>query len=98
MGVWRERPSAELPTELPGLDAPPRDGGGVTVERGDGDENDEIESPRVVLRLIAEAAESRRPLEEERSDEPRIRWLYLCSSASTCIRQDAGKRRHYTCS
>ena len=73
------RPSdSDDPLELPGLDALLRDGGGVTVERGDdGEEREEIEPPLVDLRLIADAADRRRPREEERSDEPRIRWLYL---------------------
>ena len=64
---------------LPGLDAPLDDGGGVAVERGEGGEDmEEIDEPRVLRRLIAAAADMRRPLDEgERSDEPRIRWLYL---------------------
>ena len=80
MGECSESPSAAAvdTPEPPGLDALLRDGGGVTVDRGDGGEDsDEIEPPLVALRLIADAADSRRPREEERSDEPRMRWLYL---------------------
>ncbi len=81
IGECRVRPSGVggVPVLLPGLDALLRDGGGVTVERADdGEDNEEIEEPRVVLRRIAEAADIRRPLvDDERSEVPRIRWLYL---------------------
>ena len=80
MGECSDNPSAaaDMP-ELPGLDALLRDGGGVTVERGDDtDDREEIEPPLVDLRRIAEAADGRRPREDVRSDDPRIRWLYLC--------------------
>ena len=67
-----------MPELLSGLDAP-LDGGGVAVERGeDGVEMDEMDDPRVLRRLIAAAADMRRPrLDGERSEEPRMRWLYL---------------------
>ena len=62
----------------PGLDALLRTGGGVMVDRGDGGEDsDEMEPPRVDRLRMADAADIRRPLDEERSDEPRMRWLYL---------------------
>ena len=65
--------------ELEGLDAPLDEGGGVAVERGeDGVETDEMLEPRVLRRRIAVAADMRRPRADgERSDEPRMRWLYL---------------------
>lgn len=82
--------------ELPGLDALLRDGGGVTVERGDdGEDSDDIESHRVDLRLIADAADRRRPLEEERSDEPRIRWLYLSGASERLPERDREAGRLY---
>lgn len=76
MGECSARPSAVVDApEPPGLDALLRDGGGVTVERGDdGEDRDDIDEPLVDLRRIADAADSRRPLvEDARSDEPRIR-------------------------
>lgn len=62
--------------ELSGLDAPLHDdGGGVAVERGeDGVDMEEMDEPRVLRRLIAVAADMRRPLVDgERSEEPRMR-------------------------
>lgn len=55
------------------------------MERGEGGEDmEEIDEPRVLRRLIAAAADMRRPLDEgERSDEPRMRWLYLAGMMST---------------
>lgn len=78
----------------PGEEALLRAGGGVAVARGDdGDdreEMDEMEPPRVVRLRRAEAAERRRPREPAaRSDEPRIRWLYL--STMNDVRQRAGR-------
>lgn len=54
------------------------------MERGEGGEDmEEIDEPRVLRRLIAAAADMRRPLDEgERSDEPRMRWLYLAGMMS----------------
>lgn len=72
--------------ELPGLDEPLLDdGGGVTVERGEeGDEVDDADDPLVFRRLIAVAADILRALVEgERSEEPRIRWLYLDRTMSS---------------
>ena len=61
--------------ELSGLDAPLLDGGGVAVERGDdGVDMEDMDEPRVLRRLIAVAADMRRPLVDgERSEEPRMR-------------------------
>ena len=65
--------------ELSGLEAPLPDGGGVAVERGlDGVLMLLMLLPRVLRRRIAVAADMRRPRADgERSDEPRMRWLYL---------------------
>ena len=77
MGEWAASPSATVASmpELPGLDALLRDGGGVTVERGDGgDERDAMDEPLVVLRLIADAVDIRSPrADDARSEEPRIK-------------------------
>jgi hypothetical protein len=67
-------------TEPPGLDDPLlSDGGGVTVERGDeGDEADDVDDPLVFRRLMVVETDILRVLEDgERSEEPRMRWLYL---------------------
>lgn len=76
MGECAARPSAAArAAELPGLDALLRDGGGVTVERGEeGEERDEMEEPLADRRRIADAVDRRRPrVDDARSEEPRMR-------------------------